>query len=187
MSVQVAMMAGMAAMSAYSAVRQGQAQGQALDAQATSAQLRGGGYDVQAAEANAQAINEEYNRRVGLAKLLSSNRAEISGRGISGEQGSSYDVIQQYNQEQNNRDVEKIRFMGESVGRRLSFARDTANMEASQYMNMAGMARTSGWINAGTSLLKAGVSYFGVPKLGGGSGGVTSTQVGGPDGYGGLG
>ena len=190
MSVQVAMMAGMAAMSAYSAVRQGQAQGQALDAQAASSRLGAMSSDVEQAEVQAQAANEEMRRREGLLKLMSANRGDISGRGISGEQGSSYDVIENYNQAQNDRDVYNIRFMGESRSRRLSFAREAQYAQASQYMNMAGMARTSGWINAGMSLAKIGVSYFGMPKFGGGGdlkGGLTSTQVGGPDGYGGLG
>lgn len=178
MSVQVAMMAGTAALTAFSAIQKGQAEGQALEGQAGGMRLQAAGTDVEASETKAAAMNEEYQRRAGVDRLLAANRGDISSKNISGEQGTSFDVIQDYNKSQSDRDVGNVRFMAESRTRRLSFAKASYENQASQYMNMASMARTAGWINAGVGLAKMGMSYFGMPKFGGGGGGTAAAGSG---------
>lgn len=186
MSAQIALMAGTAALGAFSSIAGGSAQASAYGAQADMMKMQGIETDVQAAEVRAQAQNEELQRRKGLLKLLSGNRADLAGRNVSGEQGSSFDVIQGYNEDEAARDIGNIRFMGESKVQRLSFAKAGYEFQASQYMNMAGMARMQGWLGAAKSLGMAGYSMFGGVNSGAGSS-MTSTRMGGPDGYGGLG
>lgn len=161
MSVQIAMMAGMAAMSAASAIQQGNAQGAAAEGQAGSSRVQGAQLQVQAAQTRLQAQQEELQRRNGLARLLSANRAGYAGSGFSGEQGSSFDVTQDYNTDQANKDIANIRFMGESRAKMLDFGADAKSQDAARYMGMASMARTSGIFNAVRSIGMAGYSLMG--------------------------
>jgi len=167
MSVQVAMMAGMAAMSAASAIQQGSAQAGALKNAAGQASMQGLGFEVQSAQTKLQHEQEELKRREGLGQMMAANHAAVSGRGVSAEQGSSYDVIQDYNKAQGDKDVANIRRMGESKSKMLDFSAQQSYAQGNQYMNMAGMAQTNGIFSAIRSIGMAGISYFGLPSGGG--------------------
>lgn len=182
MSAQVALLGATAAMGAFSAFSAGGAQASAMEAKAGEARVQGAGYEVQAAQSKVAAEQEELHRRAGLLRLLQSNRATLSGRGVSGEQGSSFDVIQDYNKDQADEDINSIRFMGESRQKMLSFAKQQTDMNAASYLNMAGMARTAGWMGAARAIGGAALSYFGLPSGGGGGAGG-----GGPTGMGATG
>ncbi|MFI5030567.1 MAG: hypothetical protein ACHQPH_07695 [Reyranellales bacterium] len=88
-------------------------------------------------------------------------------RGFSGEQGSSFVVVQDYNKDQAEEDVANIRFTGESKARMLDFGADQSNMQDARYMGMASMARTNGIFGAIRSIGMAGYSMMG--SSGGGS------------------
>lgn len=170
MSAQVAMLAGTTALSAFSSIAGGMAQARGYEGQAAGKQLEGMGYEVQQAEVRAQAQHEEYQRRAGLLKLLSANRGDIAGKGVSGEQGSSFDVIQDYNESEAGRDIGNIRFMGESRVRRLSFARAGAEYQAGQLRGMAAGARLGGWMGALRTIGGAAFNAFGGFNFGSGGG-----------------
>ena len=167
MSAQTAMLVGTAGLSAFSAIQGGMAQGQGLAAQAGQARIQGASLEVQGAQNQVAAAQEEIKRRVGLMRLLQANRASLAGRGVSGEQGSSFDVIQDHNVAEAEKDISNIRFMGESKTKMLNFAAQQQDLVSNQYLNMASMARTQGIFNAIRTIGMAGISYFGLPSGGG--------------------
>jgi hypothetical protein len=177
MSAQVAMMAGMAGMSAFSSVMGGDARAGQLRGQADQQRLAGASLDAQASEMEVKTQNEELQRRKGVRELLSRNIADAAIRGVSNEQGSSGDVIADFNMKAADEDVANIRFMGENAKRRLSFGAENARYTASSLNNMAGMASLQGWMGAVRTLGMAGYSigyYYG--------GSTKSTGPGGPSG-----
>jgi hypothetical protein len=173
MSAQMALMAGTTALNAFSSIAAGNAQAGGYEAAAGGAMVQGAEYELQGAQVRLQAQQEELQRRRGLARLLSANRAAQAMSGISGEQGSSFDVIQDYDKASADEDIGNIRFMGESRSRMLSFAKMNADRQYAQYMSMAGMSRTQGILGAVRTIGMAGLATFGFPKfdLGGGPSG----------------
>lgn len=176
MSAQVALMAGTAALSAASSIASGNAQSNAYLGAAGGARVQGAQADYQAAQVEIQTRQEELKRRVALDRLLAGNRADLAMRGVSADQGSSYDLIQEYNQSQTEKDIANIRSMGESKMKTLSFAKDQANYQAQQYVNMAGMAQTAGWMGALRSIGGAALNYFGTSFEGWSGAGKPSTN-----------
>lgn len=173
MSAQVALLAATTAMTAFSQIQAGSAQARGYEGAAGQSMLQGGQADVQQSQVRLQAAQEELQRRKGLARLMSANRADVAGRGIDAGQGSSADVIDDYNRSQAEEDINNIRFIGESRSKMLSFAKQQYEQQASSYLNMASMARTQGWLGAARSIGMSALQYFGLPKFGGGSTGGT--------------
>jgi hypothetical protein len=186
MSVQMAMMAGAMALSAYSYVKQGQAQGDQVErqaqGQAMGQEIQEGQYRIRAEGRRLQAANEELSRRRGLEKLLSVNRGEITGRGVVGDAGSSAGVIEDYNRDSAEEDIRNIRFMGEHEGKMLDFGADSAKLNARQLRTVSGDSyRTAGWLSAGSKLLMGGYSLmggFGKAATDGGGGNVEAANSG---------
>jgi hypothetical protein len=186
MSVQMAMMAGAMALSAYSSVKQGQAQGDQVErqaqGQAMGQEIQEGQYRIRAEGRRLQAANEELSRRRGLEKLLSVNRGEITGRGVVGDAGSSAGVIEDYNRDSAEEDIRNIRFMGEHEGKMLDFGADSAKLNARQLRTVSGDSyRTAGWLSAASRLAMGGYSLmggFGKAATDGGGGNVEAANSG---------
>ena len=181
MSAQMALMAGSMALSAYSSVKQGEAAGDQVESQARGRamqeEIQAGQIGMKAEGRRLQAANEELQRRRGLEKLLSVNRAEVSGRGVDGGVGSSADVIEDYTRDSAAEDSKNIRFMGDHESKVLDFGADSSRLTARQLRGVSGeQYRTMGWLTAATKLGMAGYSMMG--GFGGASGGGGEKNVG---------
>ena len=142
MSVQIAMMAGMAALSAAQAASAA-AKGSS-DASAAAGErelgnmVKAAGYRVAAAETDVgirqtqlQTQQQERARRLQIAQLWQANAIDLVGRGgVAGDAGSG-DVIQAYNKDLGDEDLANIRLMGESQVNKLSFRKSQQLMGVS--------------------------------------------------------
>lgn len=176
MSAQVAMMAGTMALSAFSAVKQGEAAGDQVEGQARGRamqeEIQAGQIGLRSEGRRLQAANEELARRRGLEKLLSVNRAEVSGRGVVADPGSSAGVIEDYNRASAEEDIKNIRFMGEHESKILDFGADSSRLNARQLRGVSGQQyRTMGWLTAASKVALGGYSLLGGFGSGSGDGG----------------
>lgn len=181
MSAQMALMAGSMALSAYSAVKQGEAQGAQVEdqarGQAMQYEIKAGQQGMAAAGRRLQAANEELARRRGLEKLLSVNRAEVTARGVVGDVQSSAGVIEDYNRDSAEEDIKNIRFMGEHESKVLDFGADSSRLNARQLRTVSGDSyRTMGWLTAASKIGMAGYSLMG--GFGGSGGDFKGTEAG---------
>jgi hypothetical protein len=155
MSFQIALMAGMAAMSvaqAASSASKGAAAagrgiasaGKAEEAARTEtylndlqAQVRGGGYqvaasqtDISSAEVGMRTAQQELMRRRELDRLLQGNAIDLVARGGVQTGQDSASAIDDYNRAMAEEDVGTMRMMGESAKRQLSFRKQNLEMAA---------------------------------------------------------
>ncbi|MGE3479606.1 MAG: hypothetical protein AB7G80_09060 [Dongiaceae bacterium] len=129
---------------AYSSIQQGKAEAEAANFERAQ-------YEEQKALAKVQAMDEEADRRRRLEQVLASNRAAAAGMGV-GTEGRSFLAIQDDNKAEAERDIGRIRLNAASTNRRYSLASDQAALASRNSLR-------SGYIGAGTSLLRGGYKY----------------------------
>lgn len=155
MSFQIALMAGMAAMSVAqaaskasqgaAAATRGIANAQAGQEAARTetylndlqSQVRGGQYLVQAAqtdelsaEVGVRTAQQELMRRRELSRLMQGNAIDLVARGGVATGQDSASAIDDYNRAMAQEDVDTIRFMGQGQQRQLSFRKQNLEMAA---------------------------------------------------------
>jgi hypothetical protein len=135
MSVQIALMAGMAALSATQAVSSMAKGADAASAAEASglqgAMVRGSGAraaaagtGVEIAETRLSTAQQEIQRRMQIAQLWQSNAIDAVARGAAPDAHDSTGAIQAYNARLGEADIANIRFMGDSRVSKLSFRQE---------------------------------------------------------------
>jgi hypothetical protein len=139
MSFQIALMAGMVAMSAAQAASSASKGADAASASAAQglegSMVRGAqgraaaaGTGVEIAETRLSTAQQEINRRMQIAQLWQANAIDAVGRGAAPDAHDSTSAIQAYNARLGEADIANIRFMGESRVSKLSFRQVQQNL-----------------------------------------------------------
>lgn len=147
-----------AAMSAYGAVKQGEAQKQMYDAQAQADQ-----YNATVAKNNAQVANDQANQKEQLQRRQFN---EVQGKAFAGVAqsgtgfgGSNADVLRQ-NAVNGELDALNIRYQGQlqSNGLMAQSGLDTYN--AGQAVNNGNNALSAGYVSAGANLISGASNAY---------------------------
>jgi hypothetical protein len=175
-------------MSASAASAAGGAQARGLVAQGDALRYQIPQVEQDITDTQIQVDQQENQRTLTLQKLLATNTAEAGGRGITADSGSLA-AINARSADTTAIDMSRVAYMGgmRTARDRMQIAGLTQG--AAGYDQAARDAIAAGQTNAWGAIAKGVMgmaSSMGGMSLGGG-GGMTSTQMGGPTGTGGLG
>jgi hypothetical protein len=165
------MMAASAVIGAAGAIQQGNAQSSSFKSQANAAD-----YNAKVAEQNQQMAREQGNareemHRANARRFLGSQRAAVVQSGVDASSGTAA-AVQADSAVQQELDALMIRYESELQGRDFGSAAVLERNQAAMSRSNARSSRTSGYINAGASMLGGYASYASnaarIAKMGGG-------------------
>lgn len=160
--------AGLGAFSAFGAIQEGKQQESALKQQAAAERRNQLALQQQARVTRQQAGAEEESQRRQARQLIGQQNAAIGQSGVG--YGGTIGLLQDDTAMQAELDALNIRYGGEQQASDLLNRAREAGISSEVLKDNAKQARKSGYLKAGTSLLSAGASLYGVGAFSGSGG-----------------